>query len=188
MPTIINVALDLWFVARLGWGVAGAAIATVTAQSVSAIICAIKVSRYEMFRLQRRHFKLNRILLSEYFSLSIPMLLQSFVIASGGLFVQKHINNYGSNFAAGMSASEKIFIMIETSGIALSPSAAAFVSQNYGAKQFDRIRQGVRSAVIISLCFAVFSSTLLFLFGRQILALFVASDAIKFAWSSLCVT
>ena len=185
--TVVNIVLDVWFVAGLGWGVAGAAVATVTAQAASAVVCFLRVRSYDLLHVEKKHMRPVRSILKEFFSLSIPMLMQSFAIAFGGVFVQTHINGYGAAFAAGMSASGKVFGLLETACIALAQATATFVSQNYGAKRFDRIRQGVKNALWISLATATILAFAMFAFGRSILGLFVAPEAIETAWGLLRV-
>ena len=119
--------------------------------------------------------------------LSVPMLMQSFVIAFGGFFVQSHINRYGAAFVAGMSATTKVFSLLETAAIALAQAAATFVSQNYGAQAFDRIRRGVRIAARISLGIAALLAAGMALGGRGILSLYVAEEAIDTSWGYLMV-
>jgi len=187
VATVVNIVLDVWFVAGLGWGVAGAAVATVTAQTASAVVCFLRVRSYELLRVEKKHLRLVRSVLSEFFSLSIPMLMQSFAIAFGGVFVQTHINGYGAAFAAGMSASGKVFSLLETACIALAQSTATFVSQNYGAKRFDRIRRGVKNAIWLSLATASLLLISMFAFGRWILGLFVVPEAMETAWGLLRV-
>jgi Na+-driven multidrug efflux pump len=101
--------------------------------------------------------------------------------------VQTHINGYGAAFAAGMSASGKVFGLLETACIALAQATATFVSQNYGAKRFDRIRQGVKNAIGISLTIATILIIVMMLCGRMILRLFVAPEAMETAWGLLRV-
>lgn len=115
------------------------------------------------------------------------MLLQSFVIAAGGFFVQTYVNGYGAAFAAGMSATGKVFGLLETAAIALAQSVATFVSQNYGAGRFERIRQGVRLSVWVSLGVATVLACAMFLWGRPLLQLFVAPEAMDTAWELLLV-
>lgn len=183
--TIVNVFLDILFVARFNWGAPGAALATLIAQSASAVVCFIRIMKNDLFRIERKHLRPNKIILQEYLSLAIPMLMQSCVIALGGFFVQSHINAYGSVFVAGMSATVKVFALLETAAIALAQATATYVSQNFGKAQFNRIRQGIRISVGFSLCIAAFLCSAMVLFGRSLLSLFVTQDAIDISWGLL---
>lgn len=185
--TLVNLGLDVWFVAGLGWGAPGAAAATVMAQAASALVCFLRVRQYALLRVQHAHLRLRAPVIREFVGLSIPMLLQSFVIAAGGFFVQTYVNGYGAAFAAGMSATGKVFGLLETAAIALAQSVATFVSQNYGAGRFERIRQGVRLSVWVSLGVATVLACAMFLWGRPLLQLFVAPEAMDTAWELLVV-
>lgn len=185
--TLVNLGLDVWFVAGLGWGAPGAAAATVMAQAASALVCFLRVRQYAPLRVQHTHLRLRAPVIREFVGLSIPMLLQSFVIAAGGFFVQTYVNGYGAAFAAGMSATGKVFGLLETAAIALAQSVATFVSQNYGAGRFERIRQGVRLSVWVSLGVATVLACVMFLWGRPLLQLFVAPEAMDTAWELLVV-
>ena len=183
--TAVNVLLDIWFVAHLGMGARGAAIATIAAQTASALICLRRVLKEESFRLQRKHFRRDDAVTRQFFDLSIPMLLQSFIIAFGGSFVQMHVNAYGEVFVAGMSATNKVFGMLETAAIALAQATATFVGQNYGAGRFGRIRRGIRVSLGIAMAIAVFLLTAMILFGRWILSLYVTPEAAEVSWGLL---
>ena len=185
--TGVNIVLDALFVAHLGLGAPGAAVATVTAQGVSAAVCFVRVRSYSLLHIQRAHFRFSKPVIQEFFSLSIPMLLQSFVIAAGGFFVQTYVNGYGAVFAAGMSATGKMFGLLETAAIALAQAAATFVSQNYGAGLFPRIRQGMKSALTLSVAIALVLMGAMIWFGKALLDLFVAREALQTAWELLMV-
>lgn len=182
VASVLNIGLDIWFVAGLGWGPAGAAIATVIAQALSGLYCWWQVRRLSVFRLQKHHWRPNLGILKEILRLSLPMVLQSLFIMLGGIYVQMCINRYGTLFAAGISGADRIFGMLETTAIALSQAAASFVSQNYGAGQFGRIRKGMGSAVRLSLLFAAVFNAALLLCGKPLLALFVGEAAMPYAW------
>lgn len=183
--TIVNILLDILFVARFRLGAPGAALATLIAQTASALICFIRIMQNDLFKVEKNHLKPNKVILGEYMSLAVPMLMQSCVIALGGFFVQSHINAYGSVFVAGMSATVKVFALLETAAIALAQATATFVSQNFGKAQFDRIRQGIRISVGFSLCIAAFLCIAMILFGRPLLSLFVTQEAIDISWGLL---
>ena len=115
------------------------------------------------------------------------MLLQSFVISAGGFFVQAHVNRYGVDFTAGVSASGKVFGLLETAAIALAQAVATFVSQNYGARQFGRIRSGLRRSVLLSVGSAVVFGLFMCGAGKPLLSLFVEGEALSYAWNFLLV-
>lgn len=182
---VINIVLDIILVTGFDMGAKGAAIATTASQAVSALICLIKIKQYPEFRLDQRHLKPEWEILKEYVGICIPMMAQSAVIATGGIYVQQQINHYGISFAAGVSAAGKIFGVVETTAIALAQACASFVSQNVGGKKFDRIQKAVKQVCIVSIGIAVLVSAGLLLFGKSILSFYVKGTAQEYAMGSL---
>lgn len=187
ISAVMNVVLDIVLVAGLRMGVSGAAIATVASQSVSAVICIVKLRGYREFDLEKEFLKPDRELLKEYMGICVPMLAQSVVIALGGVFVQFRINQYGTTFAAGVSAASKIFKVVETAAIALAQACASFVSQNVGACKFDRIKKAVRQVSGVSIAMAAVIGAFLLLTGKWMLSLYVTKEALPYALGSLIV-
>lgn len=187
VSALLNIILDVWMVAGLGLGAAGAAAATVTAQSAAAVICIREIRKYQEFKITRKELRFYKHIVKEYVGLCIPMIAQSFVIALGGVFVQFKINQYGTVFAAGVSAAEKIFSVVETAAVALSQACASFVSQNVGAGKFDNIKTVVRRICCVSEVIAGGIAVVLLLGGERILALFVTENAMEYAMADLVV-
>lgn len=191
--TILKIVLML-FVAEFDLGIVGAAAATALAQGFAAVVCVIGILRKKVFLLERRHLKWASDLAWECCRLSIPMITQSLVIAVGGLYVQDKTNAYGSVFAAGMSATGKLFGLLETAAISLAQSVATFVSQNLGARKLDRIQKGVRVSLVISLGVAAFLFVTMLATGKNILGFFVTANdpettarSLNTAWNLLLV-
>lgn len=187
VAAVVNVVMDIILVAGFGMGVKGAAIATTASQILSAVICVVKIRRYPIFSIEKKYLNPDFQLLKEYTGICIPMMAQSMVIAIGGTFVQFHINRYGTVFAAGVSASGKIFSVVETGAIALASASASFVSQNVGARQFDRIRTAVKQVCCLAEAAAVVIALLMLLFGENILSFYVRDEAIIYAMGNLKV-
>ena len=187
VSALVNVVMDVILVAGFGMGVRGAAIATTASQVLAALICLVKISRFPVFHIRRKYLRPDGLLLKEYIGICIPMMAQSIVIAVGGTFVQSHINQYGTVFAAGISAAGKIFSVVETGAIALASASASFVSQNVGARQFERIRTVVKQVCGLSEVPAVVIAIVLLLFGRYILSFYVTDEAVVYAMGNLKV-
>ena len=124
----INLGLDVLLVAGFGMGTIGAAAATSVSQVFAAVICLWKLRSYPVFHLRREELRFDPPLFKEYAGLCLPMMAQSFVIAGGGTYVQACINQYGVDFAAGVSAAGKLFSVLETGAIGLASACASFVS------------------------------------------------------------
>lgn len=180
VSAVINVVMDIIFVAGFHMGVAGAAAATVISQAVSALICLYRLRDYPMLKMEREFLCPDKGILREYMGLSLPMMAQSLVIAAGGTYVQSCVNQIGVLFAAGVSGAGKIFSLVETGAVALASACASFVSQNVGARQFERIRAAIRQILGVSLLLAGATGLFLAGMGRPILSLFVEGEAVRF--------
>lgn len=163
--TVANIALDLLFVIGLGWGVTGAALATLLSIVLSAVIAIVACLRCTLFRMDRGLLRPDWTLLREAMSLLLPMLFNSGIIAAGGMVVLSKSNMLGSSFTAGRSAEGKIFCLLEAVIMALQTGVSVFVGQNLGAGKIDRIMRGLHQslAVIMGIFLLMASGVLMFL-------------------------
>ena len=162
ISSALNVVLDLWFIAELGMGVKGAAVATVLAQGVSVVLCVLYVAaRVRILLPERRHFAVSGKLYWDLFSQSISMGLMSSIVSAGSVVLQYGINGLGTLTIAGHTAARKLFAFTDMPLIAMANAASTFVSQNYGARQPQRIRQGMREVWIYSVVVTVASVLLM---------------------------
>lgn len=172
----LNIALDLLFILVFGWGVKGAAIATVIAQWVSGIgVFAYMLIGFPELRAQKRHMRWNRPILGEIAQNSILTCMQQSIMNLGILMVQGIVNSFGATVMAAFAAAVKIdsfaYMPVQDFGNAFS----TFIAQNYGARKFDRIRKGIISAVLTALVFCLIISTAVFVFAEPLLTLFIDS-------------
>ena len=176
IASIINIVLDLLFVAVFGWGIAGAAIATIIAQLFSAIYCFAILKQIKLVQLAKSDFEHEAKLDLNLLKLGIPVVFQNIIIGVGGLVVQYVINGYGFLFVAGFTATNKLYGLLEMAAISYGYAIVTYVGQNLGAKQFDRIKSGVRVSLLISLATSIVISVAMFLFGKPILSLFLSGE------------
>ena len=174
VSAVLNIALDLWFVIGLNRGVAGAAEATVIAQYASGIgIAAYTLMRFPQVRSIWNFRSLRRGRIQEVVSFSTLTCVQQSIMNLGILMVQGLVNSFGPVVMAAFAAAVKIdafaYMPVQDFGNAFS----TFIAQNYGAKESVRIRAGLKSAVCISMIFCVVISTLVFVFARPLMAIFV---------------
>lgn len=153
--TFVNLGLDILFVAVFHWGIAGAASATILAQAVSVILVLWAAVRDKHCHLEKRHWRRNPELLTETTKLWVPMFANSLAISISGIIAQSPINASGSIVAAGIGAGVRIYCLLETSEKAVVSGIGVFVGQNMGAKNYDRIREGMRHMAIFSMLFSV---------------------------------
>ena len=170
----LNIALDLWFVLGLGRGVAGAAEATVIAQYVSGVgIAAYALARRSEFRGLGRHLRIRAACLREVAGYSFLTCLQQSVMNLGILMVQGLVNSFGPTIMAAFAAAVKIdsfaYLPVQDFGNAFS----TFIAQNYGAKQPERIRAGLKGAAAASVGFGAVLSAAVWFFAAPLMGLFV---------------
>lgn len=177
ISAVLNIALDLWFVIGLKRGVAGAAEATVIAQYLSGIGIAItSIVRFPQVRSIWQISTLKRKRVKEVVSFSMLTCVQQSVMNFGSLMVQGLVNSFGSVVMAAFAAAVKIdafaYMPVQDFGNAFS----TFIAQNYGAKEDERIKKGLKSAVFISMAFCISISVLVYIFARPLMMLFVEAS------------
>ena len=170
----LNIGLDLLFVLVFGWGVKGAAGATVIAQYAAGLgITFYTFIRCKNFLPSRTDLRWNGHILREICSLSILTCIQQSVMNFGILMVQGLVNSFGPVIMAAFAAAVKIdsfaYMPVQDFGNAFS----TFVAQNYGAGKEERIRIGIKKSVQLTLLFCIFVSAVVVLFARPLMLLFV---------------
>ncbi len=173
VASILNILLDILFVAGLHTGVGGAAAATLIAQAVAALYCLRVILRLEILRIRPGHLRPCRKLVWQLFSLGTPMAAQNTIIAVGGLVIQSIVNGYGVIFIAGYTATNKLYGILEIAATSYGYAMVTYVGQNLGAGLGDRIRRGVRHAVGIALATSVVIAVAMLLAGRILVGSFI---------------
>ena len=140
IASVTNIVLDLIFVCVFHWGVAGAAIATVIGQAVSALICGATLLRISLLKLEKHEHWHSWKLCGRLCRMGLPLSMSDLIIGVGGIVLQNQVNSYSVSFVAGYSATNRLYGLLETSGIALGSAFSTFIGQNYGAEKYGRIR------------------------------------------------
>ncbi len=181
LSSFVNIALDLYFVIGLNKGVIGAALATVIAQYLSGIgILFYTFKKYSQIHTIFSFSYLKKERIKEIVSYSILTCLQQSVMNLGILMVQGLVNSFGTVVMAAFAAAVKIdafaYMPVQDFGNAFS----TFIAQNFGAKEDERIRKGLKAAVSISIGFCLVVSLLVFIFAKPLMMIFVNEiDVIK---------
>ena len=174
LSSIINVVLDLLFVAVFDWGVIGAGVATVIAQGISVILCLIRMCRQEDYtRLDFRSLHFDKEMMEEVIKQGLPTGIQNAVISIGNLTVQTNINGFGSYAMAGVGAYAKIEGFVFMPIMSMSMSLPTFVSQNLGAKKIDRAKKGSLFGVLFGMLTAEIMGVIIYLISPQFIKIFV---------------
>ena len=185
MPTIllavtlgINIALEPVAILVLGWGIPGAAGATVFSQGIGALLFWIYIRRrVPALHTRWADWKPDCAVLMAHLRMGLPMAFQSSVIAIGAIILQVALNNLGALPVAAYAATQKIDAVAVMPMLSFGYAMAAYTAQNYGAQKYERIRIGVRACLKMSIAFAVGIGILLIVFGTFFLELFVGADA-----------
>ena len=174
VSALLNIGLDLWFVLGLGRGVAGAAEATVIAQTISGVgIAAYTGLKYPQLRIHKRHLRIRWACVREIAGFSVLTCAQQSIMNLGILMVQGLVNSFGATVMAAFAAAVKIdsfaYMPVQDFGNAFS----TFIAQNYGAQKQDRIRAGLKGAIWTALAFCLLISAAIWFLARPLMLLFV---------------
>ena len=178
--TILNILLDLFCILVLDWGVAGAAIATVFSQGVSAVLCyRYMMRRFDILRGTPDERKFNAALARTLMYIGVPMGLQFSITAIGSIMLQSANNALGTACVAAFTAAMRIkmFFMcpLESLGIAM----ATYTGQNYGAGKPERIWMGVKASALMMIIYWAFTFCVLMLGARTFALLFVEASELE---------
>ena len=176
LSSFCNIALDLLFVFGFGWGIQGAAAATVLAQLLAACFCFVKLRGSGLFSLGNKEYYPDRDVIKEQLKLGLPMGLQNMITAMGGLIVQSVINGFGVLFIAGYTAANKLYGLLEIAASSYGYAMSTYSGQNMGAARYDRIGKGLRAANLIGAATALLMSAIMVFFGKPVLGCFLTGD------------
>ena len=173
ISSIVNLVLEILFVAVLGFGIGGSAIATVIAQFVSAILGFVKLLRVDgVHRVHINQIRIQPKMLGRLLRLGIPTGVQNSVIGFANVIVQSNINNFGSVAMAGCGSYSKlegfVFLPITSFSVALT----TFIGQNLGAKQYERAKKGARFGILAGVILAETVGILLWILAPVLVRLF----------------
>lgn len=182
VASLVNIVLDVVLVLYTPLHVAGAAIATVTAQGLSCLICLVTVVRMPLMRVQREDLRVDPAMCRRLLILGAPIAFQNLIISIGGLVLQRIVNGLryvlaaGYNFVAGFNTTSRLVGLIEMAGVSLGNAVGTFAGQNLGAGRLDRVRLGMRRAAQIGVGLALAVCTVMVLWGKPLLSLFLTDE------------
>ncbi len=175
--TVLNVALDLFCIVTLGWGVAGAAIATVFSQALSAVLCYVYMMRkFDILMGYADERSLSRKHSITLLKIGVPMGLQFSITAIGSIMLQSANNALGTDCVAAFTAAMRIKMFVICPCESLGIAMATFTGQNYGAGLPKRVWQGVKSSMAMVMVYVVVVSTVLLLWSEELSLLFVSES------------
>ncbi len=171
--TILNIILDLVFVAKLGMGVSGVAWATIIAQAVSAVLCFMRLAKLtDIFDLNPQYLKVHKDYAVKIIKLGLPSGLTQAILSMAMIIVQSLTNSFGEMFIAAN------VIVMRVDGFAMLPNFSfgtamtTYAGQNVGAKAYDRVTKGAKQGTAIALLTTTTITALILLFGKQLMGIF----------------
>lgn len=172
--SVLNIILDLWMVGGLKLGVAGAAIATVIAQGIAAVISFVILMRLlSAYAVEGKVQRFRRDMFATGVKVAIPSIIQQSIVSIGMLLTQSAVNQFGSSALAGYSAGSRLESLCIVPMIATGNAMSTFTAQNLGAGKPERVRQGYHAAYGIIIGFGVLLIAISQLFYEPIIAAFV---------------
>ena len=175
----INIFLDILLVVGFNMGVAGAAIATVISQVVSAIlIIHALIKSTDMYRLEPKKIRFHKFLLVSIITIGLPAGIQSIMYNISNIIIQTSLNDLGTDTMAAYTAFGKIDAIYWMISGAFSVSIITFIGQNYGAGKYDRMKKSVKVCLLLDFIASLLVSALLLFLGQYLLQLFTTDPEV----------
>ena len=185
IASFLNIGLDIFFIAILKMGVAGAAIATDICQLISSIlILGFLVKVPDKYRVDVKKIRVHRHMAKRIIQIGLPSGIQNMVISLSNVLVQTGVNGFGTNAVAGFSAYLKVDGFNILPVMSFSMAATTFTGQNYGAGKMERVKRGMWVTVAMSMIYTITTGFLLLTFAEPIISIFT-SDAKVIAYGVL---
>ncbi|WP_291651713.1 MATE family efflux transporter [Clostridium sp.] len=189
VASILNIVLDIVFIVNFSMGVAGAAWATIISQGVSGLLCIVYTyKKYKILRLKKDDFKVKSRVYKKHLKIGIPMALQFSITAAGIMTVQGALNVFGSSAIAAYTAASKVLQIVMQPAITFGVTMATYCGQNLGAKNYIRIKEGVKKCTEISVITSIIAGIILVFGGKFFVGLFIENpDASILAYAQECL-
>ena len=177
IASVLNIVLDLLFVAVFHWGVTGAAVATVLAQAASCAAAWIYMTRkYPIFRFRLSDYRWSAPHIRRTITIGFPISLQLMIVSLGLTLIQRAVNGFGQAMTASFTVGSRIEQYLNIPFNAFQTTLATYTGQNIGAGRMERVRKGVRQTVALSLGLTLIVSGAVWLLADDINTLFGLSD------------
>lgn len=177
VSVILNFFMDLLFIVVLKKGVEGAAIATVISQALCSLgVLIFALLKRPELRVSRKDFVFEKSMVKNLFGQGTAMALMIAVVDSGSVILQAGINSLGAEIVAGFTAGRRYLELFMMPGGAFANGAASFVSQNYGAKKYDRIETGINKIILLCWALGTVFIAICYIFGRSLVTSITGTD------------
>lgn len=179
VSSVTNIILDMLFVIVFHMGIAGVGWATLIAQTISAVLTMLLLMRTkEEYQVKLKHIRFHKHMLYEIVRLGLPSGLQNAIVSFSNVIVQSNINAFGSLAMAGCGSYTKIDGFAILPVMSYSMALTTFTGQNMGAKKYDRVKQGAKTGILMSVITIICISALLLILGPNVLAIFSSDPTV----------
>ena len=156
LASFVNIVLDYVFILGFDAGVSGAAVATVISQLLSVVLCVIRIKvAFPILHISKSDFRLEKSQILQMYQSGLSMGMMSSLVNFGTVVLQTGINQLGTSIIVAHTAARKVFEIWGLPGSVLGSAMATYCGQNYGAKKYDRIREGIKSALFLGWSWAI---------------------------------
>lgn len=172
--SVLNIVLDLLFVVAFHWDVRGVALATVISQTLSAILCMTYMFvKYPFLRFSKADIQPDREILRNYARIALPMAFQGVMLSIGDMTVTSIVNSFGTDTVAAYTVGTKCMQIVQITFSQVAFSMSVYTGQNYGARQYERIRIGIRKAMLLLGSLVAFSMIVMFCFSDKLMLIYL---------------
>lgn len=176
--SLVNIVLDIIFIMIFHLDVFGAALATVLAQLLAGTGCLIRMmTAYPILHMEQEDWHLENTRLKELCAASLPMGLQYSITAIGGMMIQAAVNGLGTAYVTAVTAACKVSVFCACPYEAMGTTMATYGGQNAGAKEWDRLHQGMRDCTLLGAVYSVAALVLLYFFAEPLNMLFLDNQS-----------
>ncbi|MDF1575184.1 MAG: MATE family efflux transporter [Bacteroidales bacterium] len=179
LSTILNIGLDLLFIVKLGWGIEGAAFATLIAQGTAFMVAVFYLNRnHELIRFNLREFSFDWDIFKQSLRIGLPTGVQQAFVALGMMALMRIVNGFGTDVVAGYTAAGRLDSLAVIPSMVFSHALATFVGQNIGAGKIDRVKKGLARTLLMSSATALVITILVIIFKYPLMNLFTRDQAV----------
>jgi len=179
LATVTNIGLDLLFIVKLGWGIEGAAFATLIAQGTAFMVAVFYLNRnHELIKFNIKEFAFDWEIFKQSLRIGLPTGLQHTFVALGMMALMGIVNGFGTDLVAGYTAAGRLDSLAVIPSMVFSIALSTFVGQNIGAGKLDRVKKGLARTMLMSSATAVLISILIILFKYPLMGLFTRDQAV----------
>jgi putative MATE family efflux protein len=179
LSTFLNIGLDLLFIVKLGWGIEGAAYATIISQGIAFLVAVFYLNKnHELIKFNLREFAFDWEIFKQSIRIGLPTGLQHTFVALGMMALMGIVNGFGTDVVAGYTAAGRLDSLAVIPSMVFAQALATFVGQNIGAGKLDRIKKGLTRTMLMSSATALCISVLIILFKYPLMKLFTHDQGV----------